>query len=194
MKTVCVFTGSNRGTEKTYSDAATRLGQELAGRNMGLVYGGSSVGLMGVIADAALAAGAHVTGVIPQALCRKELLHQGLNETHVVKTMHERKAMFAKLSDGFIAMPGGLGTLEELFEVLTWAQLGFHAKPVGLLNADGYFDELLTFLDKSVAKGFVRSAHRSMILIDQQPAVLLDAMLGYRPQVQGKWNDLDEQL
>ena len=149
---------------------------------------------MGVIADAALAEDGHVIGVIPEALCTKELMHEGLSETYVVKSMHERKARFSELSDGFIAMPGGLGTLEELFEVLTWAQLGFHSKPVGVLNVDGYFDELLQFLDKTVDHGFVGSVHRSMILIEQQPAALLDAMLNYIPVPVSKWIDQADEL
>lgn len=194
MKNVCVFTGANRGSPDSYGRAAEELGLEIARRDLGLVYGASKVGLMGVIADAVLGSGGRVIGVIPEALCKKELLHEGLSQTHIVRSMHERKALFSELSDGFIAMPGGLGTLEELFEVLTWAQLGFHAKPVAMLNAGGYFDQLLQFLDKTVADGFVRSAHRSMLLIDDQPAELLDAMLSYRPVPVAKWIDRASEL
>ncbi|MDH3646580.1 MAG: TIGR00730 family Rossman fold protein [Gammaproteobacteria bacterium] len=194
MKSVCVFTGSNRGVSDAYATFAEQLGQEITNRGMGLVYGASRVGLMGVIADAVLAAGGHVVGVIPEALRKKELMHEGLTETHVVKSMHERKALFAELSDGFVAMPGGLGTLEELFEVLTWAQLGFHNRPVGLLNVSGYYDELLRFLDQTVAQGFVHRKHRSMMLIDEEPAALLDAMADYRPASVSKWIDQADEL
>ena len=194
MKNICVFTGSNRGTDSAYTDAARELGAELARRELGLVYGGSRVGLMGVVADAALAAGAPVIGVIPQALVRKELVHEGLTELEVVQSMHERKARFAELSDGFIAMPGGLGTLEEYFEVLTWAQLGFHDKPVALLNSGGYFDELLAFLDKTVAHGFVNSEHRKIMLIQDDPARLLDRMRDYQPARVSKWIDRADEL
>jgi len=194
MKNICVFTGSNRGTKEAYIDIARNLGAEIARRGIGLVYGASRVGLMGVVADAALSAGARVVGVIPEALVRKELVHEGLTDTQIVKSMHERKARFAELSDGFIAMPGGLGTLEEYFEVLTWAQLGFHAKPVGLLNSSGYFDELLRFLDKAVEHGFVHGRHRKMMLVEDDPVRLLDAMQSYVPAAVSKWIDRADEL
>ncbi len=194
MKSVCVFTGSNRGNRPGFAAIAAALGSEIAARGLELVYGGSRVGLMGVVADAALAAGGEVTGVLPQALVRKELVHPEITRTHIVESMHERKAMFSDLSDGFVALPGGLGTLEELFEVLTWAQLGFHSKPVGLLNTDRYYDDLLTFLGKAVDEGFVREAHRGLLLSHSAPVALLDAMAGFEPVVVSKWIDKADEL
>jgi uncharacterized protein (TIGR00730 family) len=156
------------------------MGRILAGRGLGLVYGGGSVGLMGAVADAALAAGAEVVGVIPEVLQIRELAHRSLTTLHVVGSMHERKALMAELSDGFVALPGGMGTLEELSEVLTWAQLGLHARPVGLLDVAGYYRPLATFFDQAVTAGFLRPAHRRLLLVGEEPAALLDALEAWR--------------
>ena len=192
MKSICVFAGSSAGTRQAYGAAAEALGGAIAARGCRLVYGGGRVGLMGVLADAALAAGGEVIGVIPEALMRKEVGHQGLTDLRVVQTMHQRKALMSELSDAVIALPGGLGTLEELFEILTWAQLGIHAKPCGMLNADGYYDDLLRFLGQTVGEGFVRREHRDMILAATEPEALLDLMAAYTPRYTAKWMDRDE--
>jgi uncharacterized protein (TIGR00730 family) len=191
-KRICVFCGSSPGANSQYRDAAEELGSELVARNWGLVYGGSKVGIMGVLAEAVLARGGHVAGFIPQSLVRKEVAHNGLSELTVVSSMHERKQRMADLSDAFIALPGGMGTLEELFEVLTWAQLGIHAKPCCLLNVAGYFDPLLEFLDHAVAERFVAEAHRAMILVEQSSAALLDRLTSYQAPRVEKWLDRDE--
>ena len=187
MKSVCVFCGSNSGRGDRYVAAARALGAELAARHIRLVYGGGRVGLMGEVADAALAGGGHVTGVIPAALVAREVGHTALSEQHVVDSMHERKALMAELSQGFIAMPGGYGTLDETFEILTWAQLGMHKHPVGMLNVDGYFDKLLAFVDHAIAEGFVRPEYKSMLSVAATPGELLDAMGRYRPPAVTKW-------
>ncbi|WP_027176573.1 TIGR00730 family Rossman fold protein [Desulfovibrio aminophilus] len=187
MKRVCVFLGSNPGRNHRYLEAARATGRELAHRGLDVVYGGSNVGLMRELADSALEAGGKVLGVIPEALRRKEIAHPGLTELHVVASMHERKAMMAELADAFIALPGGLGTLEELCEILTWAQLGFHKKPCGLLDVDGYYGPLNAFLDQAVGEGFVMAAHRSMLLSATNPAALLDLFAGYVPPTVDKW-------
>lgn len=192
MKRVCVFCGSSPGARPAYRAAAERVGALLAKRGIGLVYGGASVGLMGAVADAALAAGGEVIGVLPRALATKELSHERLTELRLVDSMHERKAQMADLSDGFVALPGGVGTLEELFEMLTWAQLGLHAKPCALLDADGYFASLLAFLDHAVVERFVRPPHRAMLLVDDAPERLLDAMARYRAPRVEKWIDRSE--
>ncbi len=184
---VCVFCGSSSGSQSRYTDAARQLGSELAARNMGLVYGGASVGLMGTIADAALAAGGRVTGVIPQSIVDHEIAHDHLSELHVVQSMHERKAMMEELSDLFIALPGGFGTLDETFEILTWAQLGLHRKPVGLLNVNGYYDGLLQFANHQVKDGFVRAEHRAMLHSDVDAAALIDRLLSYEVPDSDKW-------
>jgi uncharacterized protein (TIGR00730 family) len=171
---ICIFTGSRHGARSIYADAARVLGRAIVERNFGLVYGGGRVGLMTVIADTVLAAGGHVTGVIPENLVTKEVLHTGLSELRLVRSMHERKAVMADLADGFIAMPGGIGTLEELFEVLSWAQLGLHKKPCALLNAGGYYRQLIDFLDYAVAQEFVKPRHRALLLIENEPELLLD--------------------
>jgi len=189
MNNICVFCGSNHGRRPEFTTAARTLGQELVKRRLGLVYGGGHVGLMGVLADAVLERGGKVTGVIPQALADKELGHRGITELVVVAGMHERKATMAAAADGFIAMPGGLGTLEEFFEVATWGQLGFHAKPATLLNVDGYFDHLLAFIDQAVADRFVLSDHRDMIFAADSPAEILEHMNGYRAPIRQKWID-----
>ena len=157
-----------------YADAAKQLARDLVERGFGLVYGGGNVGLMNIIADAVLELGGHVTGVIPNALMSKEVAHRGLSELRVVNSMHERKALMAELSDGFIALPGGIGTMEEFFEVLSWAQLGIHNKPCGLLNVSGYYDPLIEFLDHAVSQDFVKPKHRALLLVESEPAILLD--------------------
>lgn len=176
MKRVCVFCGSNDGADPAFREAAVGLGRELVARNLGLVYGGGRVGLMGVIADAVMAAGGEVIGVIPHGLERMEVAHRGLTKLHVVASMHERKALMEKLSDAFIAMPGGFGTLDELCEILTWRQLSIHGKPAGLLNVSGFFDGFLSFVDHSVAQGFIKPQHRGMLRVSPEPATLLDAL------------------
>ena len=184
---VCVFCGSNFGARPDYAAAARALALALVKRGLALVYGGSSVGLMGALADAALAADGRVIGIIPQRLVDKEVAHGGLTEQHVVASMHERKALMADLADGFVALPGGIGTLEELFEVWTWGQLGYHGKPVGLLNAGGYFDALGAFLDQAVREGFLRPAHRAMLMVETDPDRLLDRFAAYEPPDVTKW-------
>ena len=178
---MCVFCGSNPGQDPVYTRAADALGRTLARREIGLVYGGGSVGLMGVVANGALAGDGEVIGVIPAALSRKEIAHEGLTKMHVVPDMHTRKAKMTELADGFIALPGGYGTLEELFEVVTWAQLGLHAKPIALLNAAGYYDGLLGWIDSAVREGFLRLEHRRLLLAGTEPDALLDAMTRYEP-------------
>ena len=187
MRRICVFCGSSTGLRPDYRLAAEAMGTALARRGQELVYGGGKVGLMGIMADAALAAGGRVTGVIPQALVAKEVGHAGLTELRVVRSMHERKALMAELADGFVALPGGMGTLDEMFEILTWAQLGIHAKPCGLLNVAGYFDPLLGFVRHSVAEGFVRQEHGSMLQVAAQPDALLDLLQHAHVPVLPKW-------
>lgn len=187
MKSVCVFCGSNPGNHPDYLAAAKELGAEIAGRGQTLVYGGAEVGLMGAVADAALEAGGEVTGVIPKALVDKEIAHKGLTRLETVSSMHERKALMAELSDGFVNLPGGTGTLEEMFEVWTWGQLGFHKKPIGLVNARQFYDPLLTFLDHQRDEGFVKPGLRETLLQAERPAVLLDLMAAYEPPVLQKW-------
>jgi uncharacterized protein (TIGR00730 family) len=190
MKRVCVFAGSSPGRRPEYRTAAATLGRVVAARGMGVVYGGARLGLMGVLADAALAAGGEVIGVIPRSLVTKELAHTGLTELHVVQSMHERKALMSDLSDGFVALPGGWGTLDELFEILTWAQLGLHQKPSGLLNVEGYFDPLLAFIDHSIAEGFVRADYRRLVAVADAAEPLLDLLLAApAPPAVEKWID-----
>ncbi|MCB9639898.1 MAG: TIGR00730 family Rossman fold protein [Myxococcales bacterium] len=177
---ICVFCGSREGARESYVQKARRLGQLLAEQGAGLVYGGGSIGLMGTIADAVLASGGHVVGVIPETLARREIMHSQAQEMLVVDTMHTRKAKMASLADAFIAMPGGYGTFEELFEIITWAQLGIHQKPIGLLNVDGYFDALLTFVDHAIAEGFVHKEHRNFIVSAEEPETLLEALASYK--------------
>jgi uncharacterized protein (TIGR00730 family) len=187
IRRLCVFCGSSAGREPGYRHLAESLGRALAERGIGIVYGGASVGLMGMLADAALAAGGEVIGVIPQALIEREIGHRGLTELRIVGSMHERKALMAELADGFVALPGGVGTLEELFEVWTWAQLGLHAKPCALLDTDGFYAPLIAFLDHQVKAGFVREAHRDMLLTAHSPEELLTAFAAYRAPRVGKW-------
>lgn len=189
MRRLCVFSGSSPGGHPDYAHAAEELGRALAGQRIGLVYGGAAVGLMGAIADAALEAGGEVVGVIPQALVDREIAHTGLSELHVVGSMHERKAKMADLSDGFVALPGGMGTLEELFEVYTWTQLGLHSKPLGLLDVRGYYAQLAAFLDHAVAERFVTAEHREMLVVEQRAEALIEAFRRWRPPVRTKWID-----
>jgi len=187
MKSIAVYCGSSSGNKEEYTQQAQEMGRELARRGLTLVYGGGCVGLMGTVADAVLAEGGKVIGVIPGFLADKELAHQGCTELHVVDTMHQRKLLMADLAEGFVAMPGGFGTLEELFEVLTWGQLGLHGKPVGLLNTRGFYDALLGLLDHMSAEAFLRPENRQQVLQHTSPAALLDAMADYRPQRLEKW-------
>jgi uncharacterized protein (TIGR00730 family) len=191
MKRICVFCGSNSGTRPEYANAARAMGSALVQRGLGLVYGGGRVGLMGIIADQVMSEGGNVIGIIPADLDRKEIAHQGLTELRVVSSMHERKALMAKLSDGFIALPGGFGTFEEFCEVLTWAQLGFQNKPCAVLNVAGFYDPLLALLDHAVAEGFVRPQHRGLVLEGTNPFELLDLLGAYEPPVVDKWLDLE---
>ena len=192
IQSICVFCGSNAGTRDVYRLAAEALGKRLAERKIQLVFGGGNCGLMGAVADAAMSAGGRVVGVIPKAIEQREIAHLGLTELRVVGSMHERKAMMAELSDGFIALPGGLGTLEELFEALTWGQLGIHAKPVALLNVAGYFDPLLKLLDWSVNEGFLRPEHHALLIHGDEVDGLIVRMEKYQPAIVDKWLDLDE--
>jgi uncharacterized protein (TIGR00730 family) len=186
MRRVCVFCGSSVGARPAYAEAAGALGALLAKRGIGLVYGGGRRGLMGVVADAALAAGGTVIGVIPQAMVQQERAHRGLTELRVVASMHERKAAMSELADAFIAMPGGFGTIEEFCEVLTWTQLGLQRKPCGILNVCGYFDSLLRLFDQAVEEGFLRAQHRELVLADVDGAQLLDRLQRYEVPVVDK--------
>jgi uncharacterized protein (TIGR00730 family) len=190
LRTVCVFSGSSPGARPSYVETAAALGRVLAERGVRLVYGGASLGLMGAVADAALDAGGEVVGVIPQHLVDREVAHPGLTELHVTASMHERKALMADLADGFVALPGGLGTLEELAEILTWSQLGLQSKPCGLLDVEGFFDPLLAFLDHTVTERFVSPEHRALVLASDSPGALLDQLAQWRPRPDtGKWLD-----
>ncbi len=187
MKRICVFCGSNDGVNPVYSESAEKVGKFLAVNNIELVYGGGRVGLMGRIADTVLANGGKVIGIIPRSLAEKEVAHQGLTKLHVVDSMHERKALMAKLSDGFIALPGGFGTFEELCEVITWAQLGFHDKPCGFLNVAGYYNSLIELFDKATDEKFVRREHRNLVLIEQTIENMFEKMKEYEPPILQKW-------
>lgn len=187
IRKLCVFCGSSFGIRPDYAEAARALGELLAIESITLVYGGAKVGLMGTVADACLAAGGTVMGVIPKSLVDREIAHTGLTELHVVDSMHQRKAMMADLSDAFIALPGAHGTLEEYFEILTWAQLGLHRKACGLLNVCSYYDDLIRMCDKAVSEGFLRQEYREMILADTSPARLLEEMRKYEPPLVPKW-------
>jgi uncharacterized protein (TIGR00730 family) len=191
VKTVCVFTGSRPGARPAYAQAAAALANELVARDIAAVYGGGSVGMMGALADAMLARGGRVIGVIPEALEVREKRHVELTELHVVSSMHERKAIMNDLADGFVVLPGGLGTMDELFEMWTWVQLGFIAKPVGLLNVEGYFEPLLAFVDRAVVEGFVDQSNRDMIVVADDPGSVLDAMRDYAPPRVTQWLDRD---
>jgi uncharacterized protein (TIGR00730 family) len=189
LKSICVYCGSSPGRLNAYSTAASALAASLVEQNIRLVYGGANVGIMGLLADTVLQLGGEVVGVIPESLVQKEVAHTGLTELHVTQSMHERKTLMAELSDGFIALPGGIGTLEELFEVWTWAQLGFHDKPCGLLNIEGYFDSLALFLDHATDEQFVKQPHRSMLIVESNSKKLLERFRNYVPPVISKWLD-----
>ena len=193
LRRVCVYCGSSSGSRPAYALAAQAVGTTLARRGLELVYGGGNVGLMGIVADAALAAGGHVIGVIPESLMAREVGHQGLPDLRVVANMHIRKALMAELADAFIALPGGFGTIEEFCEVLTWAQLGLHRKPFGLLNTAGFYDPLLAFFDHQVTERFVRSEHRELIIAHAEPEILLDALATTQVPNLDKWLDRAQQ-
>ena len=192
MKSICVFCGSSHGALEVYSVAARETGRMIAEQGYTLVYGGAKVGLMGTVADAALAAGGKVIGVLPRALQDKEIGHEGLSDLHLVGSMHERKAKMADLSDAFIALPGGVGTLEEIFEVWTWGQLGYHAKPCGFLNIEGYYDHLIAFLNHQTQEGFTRQTMRDMVQIAGTPEEMIALFENYTPPSAPKWIKRDE--
>jgi uncharacterized protein (TIGR00730 family) len=192
MRRVCVFCGSSIGQQPAYAESARAMGTLLARRGLGLVYGGGHVGLMGVVADAVLKAGGEAIGVIPQSLADREIAHGGLTQLHVVDSMHTRKAMMAELSDAFVAMPGGVGTFEEFFEAVTWTQLGLHRKPCGLLNVNGFYAPLAAFIDQAVTEGFIKPVHRTAIVVDSDPARLLDTLATVKLPDVPKWLGKDE--
>jgi uncharacterized protein (TIGR00730 family) len=192
VRRLCVYAGSNPGSDPAYADAARSLAALMAERRIGLVYGGGKVGLMGVLADTILEHGGEAIGVMPQALIDREIGHPDLTELKVVDSMHERKAQMAELADAFVAVPGGIGTLEELIEVYTWSQLGIHDKACGVLNVRGYYDGLAAFLDHAVSEGFLRPQHRAVLTVAEDPAELLDALATYTPPRVGKWLELDQ--
>ena len=189
MKSLCIYCGSSPGASPIYAQAARSLAQQMVDDNIALVYGGGNVGLMGIIADEVIRLGGITTGVIPTALLEKELGHKGLTKLHIVKDMHERKAMMAELSDGFIAMPGGIGTLEELFEVFTWAQLGFHQKPIGLLNVDGFYDGLIQFIQHMVSQRFLKAEQADLLMDAPDALTLLTRFKTFTPLTVTKWLD-----
>jgi uncharacterized protein (TIGR00730 family) len=189
LKSICLYSGSSPGTNPAYRDAAAQFGETLAEQKIRLIYGGGSVGLMGVAADACLARGGEVIGVIPKLLMDKEVGHKGVSKMHIVSNMHERKALMTDLADGFIALPGGYGTLDELFEALTWLQLGYHGKPVGILNVAGFFDGLITFLDHARDERFLRELHRDALCVDENLAFLIDKMQQVEAPDTAKWLD-----
>jgi uncharacterized protein (TIGR00730 family) len=189
MTRICVFTGSSPGRSDQYREVASTLGTALVEAGHSLVYGGAHVGLMGVVADAVLAAGGEAIGVLPSSLVEHEVAHEGLTELHLTDSMHERKALMAELSDAFVALPGGFGTLDEFFEALTWGQLGLHEKPCAFLNVAGYFDGLLTFIDHAVDERFLRAEQRDSLIVATDPAALLDAIARYQPTHVEKWID-----
>ena len=192
MKSLCVYCGSSSGSSPDYAAAARELGQLLAAQQIELIYGGGRVGLMGVLADAVLKAGGRVQGVIPQSLANREVAHLGLTQLHVVDSMHQRKALMAELADGFLALPGGLGTFEELFEIWTWAQLGMHAKPIGLLNVAGYFDLLLEFLDHATDQQLLKPVHREVLSVSTDPEEMLTLLRQTLPISAPKWIDASQ--
>lgn len=189
MHRVCVFCGSYAGDDTAYAESARQMGRLMARRGLGLIYGGGNVGLMGELAESALMEGGEVIGVIPRALLEREVGLTDLPDLRVVDSMHERKALMAELSDGFVALPGGIGTLEEFFEVWTWAQLGMHHKPCALLNAAGYYDDLIAFLDRMVERGFLREAHRGLVMVETEAEALLDRLAAYEPPEVYRWID-----
>ncbi len=187
IRRICVFSGSSPGNRPEYTEAAIALGQELVKNDIQLVYGGGDVGLMGVIADTVMSGGGQVTGIIPEFLAKKEVAHNELTELHVVQSMHERKGMMSELSDAFIAMPGGIGTFEELIEVLTWQQLGIQFKPCAVLNTAGYFQHLLAQLDHAVDEAFLKPVHREMLLVATEPVEIVQTIMAYRHSHEDKW-------
>lgn len=187
MRSVCVFCASGVGTDPAFVGTTRELGEAIVERGLRLVFGGGRVGLMGVLADTVLAAGGEAFGVIPRSLQDKEIAHTGLTELHVTESMHARKALMEELADGFVALPGGFGTLDELCEIVTWAQLGIHAKPIGLMDVNGYFAALRTFIDHAVESGFVSPEHRQLLLEAETPGALLDTMAAWRPTAPPKW-------
>jgi uncharacterized protein (TIGR00730 family) len=189
MRRLCVYCGSRPGSQPDYTEAAQHLARALVKRHIELVYGGASVGTMGVLADTVLAAGGHVIGIIPQAIVGREVVHRGLSDLRIVTSMHERKALMAELSDGFIALPGGLGTLDEVFEILTWGQLGLHQKPCGLLNIRGYYRGLIDFLDHAVSERFITDVHRAMLLVEEEPERLIERFERYKAPAVARWVD-----
>jgi len=191
VRRVCVYAGSNPGSHPAYAEAARALAGTMAARSIGLVYGGGKVGLMGVLADAMIEAGGEAIGVMPRSLIDREIGHPGLTELKVVDSMHERKALMAELSDAFVAVPGGIGTLEELIEVYTWSQLGIHDKACGVLNVRGYYDHLAALLDHAVAEGFLRPQHRAVLSVADEPAELLDRLAAFERPTVAKWTELD---
>jgi len=192
VQRICVYAGSNPGSHPAYADGARALAAEMARRGIGLVYGGGKVGLMGVLADTMLEAGGEAIGVMPRALIEREIGHSRLTELRVVDSMHERKAQMAELADAFVAVPGGIGTLEELFEIYTWSQLGIHDKACGVLNVRGYYDHLAALLDHAAAEGFLRPQHRAVLSVASEPAELLDRLAAFEPPAVSKWLELDE--
>jgi uncharacterized protein (TIGR00730 family) len=189
LRTICVFCAANAGARPVYAERATGFGRLLAESGRRIVYGGGRTGLMGALAEGALTAGGEVVGIMPRHLVEREVAHTGLTELHVVDSMHDRKALLAELSDGFVALPGGLGTLEELFETWTWGQLGLHRKPYGLLDVEGFFRPLLEFLDHTVREGFIRPQYRSLLLVGTEPAALIERMEAFDPPLLGRWLD-----
>lgn len=192
ITSLCVYCGASPGRSEAYAATARTLAESLVRRDIGLVYGGASIGIMGMVADRVLELGGRVIGVIPEALAHKEVAHQQLTELQVTRSMHERKTRMAELSDGFVALPGGIGTLEELFEIWTWAQLGFHAKPCGILNAGGYYDLLIRFLDHVMDEQFVKPDHRRLLFVESEPTALLDRYETYHPPERAHWIGRDE--
>lgn len=192
INSICIYCGSSPGRLDAYASAACSLAESLVSRNIRLIYGGAGIGIMGMVADQVLKLGGEAVGVIPKALAHKEVAHHHLTELHVTQSMHERKMLMAELSDGFIALPGGIGTLEELFEIWTWAQLGFHHKPCGLLNVAGYYDALLKFLDHVRAEQFVKEHHYAMLMVETNPDALLDRYVHYQPPAVKHWLGKDE--
>lgn len=194
MKSICIYCGSSPGASPLYAQAARRLAKEMVADNIGLVYGGAHVGLMGIIADEVLRLGGEATGVIPKTLLEREVGHQGLTRLHIVKDMHERKALMAELSDGFIAMPGGIGTLEELFEVFTWSQLGIHDKPIGLLNVNGFYDGLIGFIQHLVNERFLKEQQAGIIMVESNEAALISRFKSHQPKMRNQATAAHEKI
>ena len=187
MNRICVFCGSKTGTNPLFLETAVELGRVLAQRGLGLVYGGASIGLMGAVADSVMGCGGRVVGVIPEAMATKEVAHEGLSEMHVVSSMHERKSMMARLADGFVALPGGFGSFEELLEMITWAQLGIHRKPVAILNVSGYYDPLIQLFERAIEEGFIKPRNRQLVVVKQEPDELLETLLTHELPVVKRW-------